>query len=120
MRFSVSNRSSRRELNAAIAIQNEANTAAKVESRIPRWKMREESHKVRRELKHDAHMTSARRSYVEKVRQLMLTASRRQYELRKRFDAIRQGLSDKETKTELGIVLPSGQQVHKVMRDRSV
>jgi hypothetical protein len=114
MRFSVSNRSTRRELNASVTIQNEANKAAKVESKKPRWMQRAEANTVRRELKRDAMMTAEHRSYAMKLTQAALVITRAQLSTRKRFDEIRKGLSGKESKTDLGIILPSGAQVHKV------
>ena len=112
-----------KELRAAIELQNTANRAAKVESRKPRWAMRAEASAVVRELKHDSMMTKAQRSRAEATRQIRLSMQRAKAEATKRVGEILKGLGGEEKKTELGIVLPSGEQIGKVLsgvRDKTV
>ena len=104
-----------KELRASIEIQNKANRIAKVGSRQPRWMKRAEANTVRRELKHVAQMTSPQRSRYEKLRQVKLFADRAQIALRKRVGEILTGLPGEERKTELGIVLPSGVEIGKIL-----
>lgn len=104
-----------KELRAAIELQNKANVAAKVESRKPRWKLRQEANAVRRELKHYANMTTKQRSRYEALHQARLTADRARIALRKRVGEILAGLPTNEKTTELGIVLPSGAEIGKVL-----
>ena len=104
-----------KELRAAIEIHNEANRAAKVESRKPRWMLRAEANEVRREIKHVAQMTKAQRSRYEHLRQLRIAADRARAALQKRVGEILKGLPEAEAKTETGIVLPSGVDIGKVL-----
>ena len=104
-----------KELRKATELFNEANKAAKVESRKPMRVQRLEAAKVRNELKADATMTKKQRSRAEQLRQANLMAKREFEATRKRVGEILAGLSDKERKTELGIVLPSGAEIGKVL-----
>jgi hypothetical protein len=103
------------ELSAAIQLQNKANRIAKVESRKPRAAKRAEANAVRRELKHDGQMTTARRSRAEQLRQARLTYERARGATVKRVGDILAGLPGKERTTELGVVLPSGRQIGEVL-----
>lgn len=104
-----------RELQASIDLQNKANTIAEVKSRKPRAVLRAEARAVRRELKHDAGMTKAQRSRAERIYQAKLTYQRARIAIEKRIGDILSGLQDKERKTELGIVLPSGRQIGDIL-----
>lgn len=104
-----------KELRAAIELVNTANRAAKVESRKPRWMMRLEAREVVRELKRDSMLTRAQRSRAEATRQIRLALDRAKAAAIKRAGEILKGLNDKEQKTELGIVLPSGKQIGEVL-----
>lgn len=103
------------ELQAAIKLQNKANTIAEVKSRKPRAVLRAEANAVRRELKHDAQATKKQRSRIERIFQAKLTYQRAQIAMQKRIGDILNGLSDKERKTDLGIVLPSGRQIGEIL-----
>lgn len=103
------------ELRAAIEIQNKANAIAKVESSKPRWLMRQEARAVVAELQYDAQMTKKQRSRFERIRQANLTLKRELNAKRKRVGEILAGLPATEQKTELGIVLPSGADIGKVL-----
>ena len=104
-----------KELRAAIDLQNKANQIAKVTSRKPRWKMRQEARIVVRELKHVAQMTKKQRGRYETLQQARLAANRARDAARKRIGEILAGLPANEKKTELGIVLPSGADIGKVL-----
>lgn len=104
-----------KDLRAAIELQNEANKIAKVESRKPRWLQRQEARAVKSELQHDAQMTNGQRSRMERTRQANLSVKRALIAQRKRVGEILAGLSATETKTELGIVLPSGADIGKLL-----
>jgi hypothetical protein len=103
------------ELQAAIDLQNKANRIAEVKSRKPRLVLRAEANKVRRELKHDAGMTTVQRSRFERLRQAQLIVDRARIATAKRIGDLLNGLQDKERKTELGIVLPSGKQIGDIL-----
>ena len=103
------------ELLAAIELQNTANRMAKVESRKPQRVIREEAGRVRKEIMHDATMTKKQRSRAERIRQVNLAAKRELIKARERVGAILAGLPANEQKTELGIVLPSGAEIGKVL-----
>jgi len=107
-----------KELQAAIDIQNVANKAAKIESRKPQWAIRAEAHEVRREIKHDAMRSHAARSRTERIYQKALSLGRAAAETAKRRAAILKDSKLEETKTETGIVLPSGAQVGRVLAKR--
>ena len=108
------------ELRAAIELQNKANKIAKVKSRKPRKVQRAEANAVRRELKHDAQMTKAQASRFEMLRQARLTTDRAMNAARKRVGDILSGLPGKERKTDVGIVLPSGEQIGDILAGVSV
>ena len=103
------------ELRAAIELQDTAYRIAKVESRKPMRVQREEANKVRKELMHDATMTKKQRSRAERVRQATLAIKRELIKKRERVGAILAALPETEKKTELGIVLPSGADIGKVL-----
>lgn len=103
-----------RELQAAIELQNKANLIAKVESRKPRWQLRAEANAVRRELKRVAQMTRSQRGRYETLQQARLAADRAREALRKRVGEILKGLPD-GGKTEMGIVLPTAEDIGKVL-----
>ena len=104
-----------RELRAALKLQAIANEEAKIMPKKGRAAQRAEANAVRRELKHDAQMTTARRSRFENLRQAQLTAQRAAIATRKRIGDVLSGLQEKERKTELGIVLPSGRQIGELL-----
>ena len=104
-----------KELRKAIEQVNEANKAAKVESRKPMRVQRLEARAVVRELKHNATMTKAQRSRAEQLRQANLAAKRELFRRSERVGAILAGLPVKEKKTDLGIILPSGADIGSVL-----
>ena len=103
------------ELKAAIKLQDKANAIAKVESRKPMRVRRLEANIVRKELMHDATMTKKQRSRAERDRQERLKKDRQIIAARKRAGELLKALPSSETKTETGIVLPSGEQIGKVL-----
>jgi hypothetical protein len=56
-------------------------------------------------------MTTAHRSRFENLRQARLTIDRARISTQRRIGDLSTGLQEKERKTELGIVLPSGRQM---------
>lgn len=104
-----------KELRAAIELHNKANEIAKVESRKPRWQQRQEARAVKAELQHDAGMTTKQRSRFERIRQANLAFKRELIARRRRVGELLAGLPENERKTELGIVLPSGADIGKVL-----
>ena len=104
-----------KELRAAIELQNTANRMAKVESRKPMRVQRLEARAVRREIMHDATLPNRLRGRRERIRQATLAAKREFLAQRQRVGAILAGLPETEKKTELGIVLPSGADIGKVL-----
>ena len=104
-----------RELRSALKLQAVANKEAKIAPKKGRAVLRAEANAVRRELKHDAQMTTAHRSRFEQLRQARLTAQRAAIATHKRIGDVLSGLQDKERKTELGIVLPSGRQIGDIL-----
>ena len=104
-----------RELRAALKLQAIANEEAKIMPKKGRAAQRAEANAVRRELKHDAQMTTAHRSRFENLRQVRLTTQRAAIATRKRIGDVLSGLQEKERKTELGIVLPSGRQIGELL-----
>jgi hypothetical protein len=104
-----------KELRAALKLQAIANKEAKIEPKRGRAALRAEANIVRRELKHDAGMNAKRRSRAEHVYQIKLTMQRAKIALNKRIGDILTGLADKERKTDLGIVLPSGKQIGDIL-----
>jgi hypothetical protein len=104
-----------KELRAALKLQAIANKEAKIVPKRGRAVLRAEANAVRRELKHDAQMTTAHRSRFENLRQVRLTTQRAAIATRKRIGDVLSGLQEKERKTELGIVLPSGRQIGEIL-----
>ena len=104
-----------KELRAAIELQNKANVAAKVVSRKPRWALRAEARAVVRELKRDSMLPRWQRSKKESLAQARLALDRARDAARKRAGEILKGLDAKESKTEMGIVVPSGEQIGKLL-----
>lgn len=106
-----------KELRAAIELQNKANEIAKVQSRRPRWMLRAEANQVRRELKRDGMLTTAKRARDEALRQARLTVQRARIAAQKRAGEILAGLSSEEKTTEMGIVIPAGEQIGKLLQN---
>ena len=104
-----------RELRSALKLQAIANKEVKIVPKKNRAIQRAEANTVRRELKHDAQMTTAHRSRFENLRQVRLTTQRAAIATRKRIGDVLSGLQEKERKTELGIVLPSGRQIGEIL-----
>ena len=96
-----------RELRAALKIQALANKVAKVAPKKNRAQQRAEANTVRRELKHDAQMTTAQRSRAEQHKQRNLGQIREIIARQKRAEKITSAGRPKEQRTELGIILPS-------------